>query len=66
MTYVYKCKKCNKELEIEQKITEKPIKICPYCNTNNLMRQITNGNFLLKGSGWYADGYDHKRESPRL
>ena len=54
-TYVYECKNENKEFEIEQSITEKPIKICPECK-GTITRLIVSSNFILKGKGWFKSG----------
>lgn len=56
-TYSYACEGCGHAFEKEQRITEDPIRKCPKCKKNKARRQITSGNFILKGGGWYADGY---------
>lgn len=56
-TYSYACEACDHTFEKEQRITEDPIRKCPKCKKNKARRQITSGNFILKGGGWYADGY---------
>ena len=56
-TYEYKCRACGHVFEIIQKITEPPLKKCPKCKKPKAERQIIGGNFILKGSGWYSDGY---------
>lgn len=56
-TYDYACGACGHEFELEQRITEPPAKKCPKCGKNKASRQISQGNFILKGGGWYADGY---------
>ncbi len=56
-TYSYVCDACKSEFEREQRIIEDPIKKCPMCGKKKARRLITNGNFILKGGGWYADGY---------
>ncbi len=57
-TYEYACDACGGAWEIEQRITEPPLKKCPKCGKNTAKRQISGGGaFILKGSGWYADGY---------
>lgn len=58
-TYDYRCEACGHEFEREQRMSEDPIKKCPKCKKAKAKRQITGGNFILKGSGWYADLY-HK------
>lgn len=34
-----------------------PLKKCPKCGKSKVRRLITGGNFILKGGGWYSDGY---------
>ena len=54
--YEYACTKCGKLHEVMQKITEKPLEICPDCG-GELKKMISNTSFVLKGSGWYATDY---------
>lgn len=56
-TYEYGCEACGKKWELEQRITEDAIKKCPKCGKLKARRLISGGNFMLKGGGWYADGY---------
>ncbi len=56
-TYDYQCQKCNFEFELEQRITEDPIKTCPKCKSRKATRLLSAPSFILKGGGWYADGY---------
>ena len=60
-TYSYVCDACGTEFEVEQRISEPPIKKCPGCAKNKARRMIMNGNFILKGRGWYSDGYSASR-----
>lgn len=60
MIYEYQCENCGYEFEEDQKISEDPIDICPKCNNRSAKRLISGGRFILKGGGWYADGYDKK------
>jgi putative FmdB family regulatory protein len=55
--YEYACSACGAELELEQRISEDPIRRCPECEKDTLERLISTSNFALKGGGWYADGY---------
>jgi len=56
-TYDYQCQKCGFEFERVQRITEDPIKLCPECKSRQAKRLLSASNFILKGGGWYADGY---------
>ncbi len=56
-TYSYRCSACNHSFEKVQRITEDPIRVCESCGAEAAQRQITSGNFMLKGSGWYSDLY---------
>lgn len=62
-TYEYGCDACGKQWEAEQRITEAAIKKCPKCGKLKAKRLISGGNFMLKGGGWYADGYGSKKSS---
>jgi len=56
-TYVYKCDLCEHTEEIKQKMTDDPIDRCPKCNVMGLFKRvIQQGNFILKGTGWYKNG----------
>lgn len=55
-TYEYLCESCGYEFEKEQRITESPIEECPECK-GSVKRLISNGNFILKGGGWYVTDY---------
>ena len=56
-TYEYVCKACGNNWEATQRISEDPLKECPKCHAQAAERQISAGNFILKGGGWYADLY---------
>ena len=56
-TYEYQCEKCGFEFEREQRITEDPVKTCPECRGRKVKRLLSATGFILKGGGWYADGY---------
>ncbi|HEY3236027.1 MAG TPA: zinc ribbon domain-containing protein [Polyangiaceae bacterium] len=58
MTYEYRCAECGHEWEAEQSISSAPLKSCPACKRPSARRQVSGGaGFILKGGGWYADGY---------
>jgi putative FmdB family regulatory protein len=55
--YEYGCDACGHQLEVTQKIVEAPLKTCPSCGKDELHRLISATAFVLKGGGWYKDGY---------
>lgn len=56
-SYLYECKRCGRELEREQRITDAPLRKCPHCKHNTLRRLIAGaGTFLLQGPGWFNTG----------
>ncbi len=60
-TYEYVCTACQNQWEEIQKISEAPIEVCPKCQKTTARRQISGGNFILKGGGWYADLYSSSK-----
>ena len=55
--YDYKCSNCGHEIEIIQKISDKPKTICPKCNDGSLKKLISAPSFRLKGGGWYETDF---------
>ena len=55
--YEYACEKCKHEFEVEQRISDDPVKTCPKCRARKVKRLISRTSFVLKGSGWYSDLY---------
>lgn len=62
-TYEYICTSCGNGWEEMQKISEAAIEVCPKCGQSTAKRQISGGNFILKGGGWYADLYSSTKKS---
>jgi putative FmdB family regulatory protein len=61
MTYEYACEACGHQWEAEQSIKDAPLKKCAACGKQTAKRLVSGGTgFLLKGGGWYADGYGSK------
>ena len=57
-TYLYRCSKCDHEVEYFQSMSEGPKKKCPACSERGLVRQIgTGAGFIFKGSGFYETDY---------
>lgn len=57
-TYDYACASCGHRLEAKQRMSEDPLEICPQCSQPALRKQLSSsGAFVLKGGGWFRDGY---------
>ncbi|MAI77917.1 MAG: FmdB family transcriptional regulator [Deltaproteobacteria bacterium] len=55
--YEYECAKCGHQFEREQRMSDSPVKTCPVCKARKVNKLISRSSFVLKGGGWYADGY---------
>ena len=55
-TYQYSCKQCEKKTEERESITAPPKEKCEACG-GKVERLIATTHFVLKGSGWFKDGY---------
>lgn len=63
--YEYSCEKCGEILEVNQKITDQPLKRhngASKCG-GKLTRLISMNSFHLKGTGWYKTDYANKGKS---
>jgi len=56
--YEYECSKCG-VFEVNQRITDEPIRKCPSCRSK-VKKLISSTSFQLKGSGWYVTDYGRK------
>jgi len=56
--YEYECSGCKKIFEIQQRIAEAPLEVCPECG-GSVRKLISRSSFQLKGGGWYSDGYSN-------
>ncbi len=55
-TYEYACRSCGHRFEEIQRISEPALEDCPKCGEKSAQRLISQGNFILKGGGWYTTG----------
>lgn len=63
--YSYKCKKCNHIFDIQQPITEDPLKECPECN-GEIFRMIgKNVGIQFVGSGFYINDTNSSKNAPK-
>jgi len=61
--YDYKCTKCGYIFEVQQRITEEPLKHCPKCK-GHIKRLISPAGIIFKGSGFHITDYSKKSTSP--
>lgn len=55
--YEYACEACTHKFETLQKFSEEPLKTCPECNQDKLIKLISAAAFRLKGDGWYETDF---------
>ena len=60
--YEYQCKKCGRQFEAFQGISEPDLKTCKFCR-GKVHKMVSLSSFSLKGSGWYATDYAGKKPS---
>ena len=58
--YEYQCKGCQHHFDLLQKINDEPIKKCPQCSKDTVVRLVSAAAFQLKGTGWYATDFKNK------
>ncbi|MBN2030227.1 zinc ribbon domain-containing protein [bacterium] len=63
-TYEYECTSCGHHFTRSQKMTDKPVQVCPECS-GQVRRLITGGaGVIFKGSGFYATDYKKTTQNP--
>jgi putative FmdB family regulatory protein len=60
-TYEYECSKGH-QFEVEQSMSDAPLKRCRICRAK-ARRLLSASPFILKGGGWYSDGYGSSKKS---
>ena len=63
--YEYHCKACDHEVEVLQKMSDKPLRKCPECGRLQLRRLISAPVFRLKGGGWYETDFKSEKDKKR-
>ena len=58
--YEYQCTGCHHQFDLLQKINDEPIKKCPQCSKDTVVRLVSAAGFQLKGTGWYATDFKNK------
>lgn len=55
--YAYKCSNCGYTKDVLQKMSDPPLKQCPECHKDTMVKQVTVAGFQLKGTGWYVTDF---------
>jgi putative FmdB family regulatory protein len=55
-TYGYRCSNCGHEFEIQQRMSDQPLKACPKCQ-GKLNKILYPVGISFKGSGFYTTDY---------
>jgi putative FmdB family regulatory protein len=62
-TYEYECSKGHR-FEVEQSMRDPALKRCKVCRAK-AQRLISASAFILKGGGWYSDGYGSSKSGAK-
>lgn len=62
-TYEYECTRCKGRFEVQQSITDKPLKKCPGCGGKLIKLLPRELSLIFKGSGFYITDYKKSRYS---
>jgi putative FmdB family regulatory protein len=54
--YGYRCDNCGHQLEVLQKVSDEPLKVCPNCQ-GQLRKMLYPAGVIFKGSGFYSTDY---------
>jgi putative FmdB family regulatory protein len=65
-TYVYECRSCEKVLEVEQRITEDPLKDCACGKKGTLRRVIQPVGVVFNGAGFHINDYSSTGRSEKV
>jgi putative FmdB family regulatory protein len=55
--YEYKCDKCGDRFEVFVSMGCRESQTCPSCGHGKSTKLVSSAGFVLKGGGWYKDGY---------
>ena len=63
--YEYQCNKCNCLWEEIQKFSDPTLTYCKGCESEGGVHRLVPGRmaFILKGGGWYKDGYSSSNDN---
>ncbi|MFK7814910.1 MAG: FmdB family zinc ribbon protein, partial [Gammaproteobacteria bacterium] len=59
------CQACEAVVEELQKISDAPLKKCPECGKNKLVKLVSAPSFRLSGTGWYETDFKTDNDKKR-
>ncbi len=62
--YEYNCSACGQDIEVIQKMSDAPLKKCPECGKNKLIKLVSAAGFKLTGTGWYETDFKGNNKKP--
>ena len=62
-TYEYECEKCGGKFDLFQKMSDKPVSVCPQCGGAAIRLISAGSGIIFKGSGFYETDYKTKKGS---
>lgn len=63
-TYAYQCSSCDQTFEVEQKITDAPMKDCSCGSEGSVKRLIMPLGVVFKGQGFHINDYASSGAAP--
>lgn len=63
-TYEYACTECGERIEVSQRITDEPLRVCEVCG-GALRKLFHPAGIVFKGSGFYKTDYPSKKAPAR-
>ncbi|TMD72884.1 MAG: zinc ribbon domain-containing protein [Chloroflexi bacterium] len=61
--YGYRCTNCGHQFEIQQRMSDEPLQVCPKCQ-GKLTKVLYPTGVIFKGSGFYTTDYKASGETP--
>ena len=61
--YGYRCSSCGHQFEIQQRMSDEPLSVCPKCQ-GKLTKILYPTGVIFKGSGFYTTDYKGSGKEP--
>ncbi|TMF49944.1 MAG: hypothetical protein E6H95_08490 [Chloroflexi bacterium] len=61
--YGYRCTNCGHQFEIQQRMSDEPLQVCPKCQ-GKLTKVLYPTGVIFKGSGFYTTDYKASGKTP--